>query len=163
MRQSGKFYIKSTGSQPGSKQYYKPVYSASNWNEFLRGHCIGTLLQVCCGGSHEGAVRVDLDPAAPGLTVRGNMLRLPFRGRSFDTVACDPIYGIDLLRRVSLQRELLRVARRRLIFKAPWVPRGRGWKLQDPVMGIFSHTFSNVSILAILDRQAVEADLFETR
>ena len=47
-----------------------------------------------------------------------------------------------------------------LIFKAPWVPRGRGWKLQDPVMGIFSHTFANVAILAVLDRQLGEADLF---
>ena len=118
---------------------------------------------MCCGGSHEGAVRVDLDPAAPGLTVRGDMLRLPFRGESFDTVACDPLYEIGYPKRVSLQRELLRVARRRLIFKAPWVPRGRGWKLQDPVMGIFSHTFANVAILAVLDRQLSEADLFGSR
>lgn len=159
-RHHGKFYIASTGSKPGQKQYYKPVYSASNWNEFVIANAKGKLLQVCCGASFEGSVRVDRDRGAPSVNVLADMLRLPFANNSFDTIACDPIYDINYLKRISLQRELFRVARQLVIFKAPWVLRGAGWKPREPVMGIFTHTCGNVSILSVLEALPQEDFLF---
>ena len=154
MRHPGKVYGNSKGRAPGSKQYYRKVYSASRWDEFLRAHSTGSLLQVCTGGSFLGSVRVDKDPEAPAVNVRADMLKLPFLDRSFDTVACDPIYGIDFRSRVLLQRELSRVARQRIIFKAPWIPRAAGWSLQDNLStAILSHTCANISMLSILDRR----------
>lgn len=160
VRHEGVTYGASKGKAPGSKLYYKPVYSGGKWNEFLGVHTLGTLLQVCCGGSHVGPVRVDHDPKTLA-NIRADMFRLPFASRSFDTVACDPPYELDNPRRVRLQREIVRVARRRVIFKATWVPRAEGWRLNDPVMGVLSHTCANVAIMAVLDRLPHERSLFE--
>jgi len=68
-------------------------------------------------------------------------------------VACDPPYALENPRRVHLQRELFRVARSRIIFKAPWIPRGKGWMLRkDLVVLIASHSCLNVAVLSVLDR-----------
>lgn len=159
-RHAGTVYGHSKGKAPGSKHYYKPVYSASKWDEFLRAHAGDDLLQVCSGGSFVGKVRVDLDVKSPSANVRADMIRLPFASKSFDAVACDPIYELAYPKRITLQRELFRVARKLVIFKAPWIPRGSGWKLREPVMGILSHTCANVAVMVVLDRVPEEEDLF---
>lgn len=157
-RHPGAVYGASKGSRPGEKHFYRTVYSASSWDQFLKGRVVGTLLQVCCGGSLLGTMRVDRDPTAPGGNVVGDMLALPCADRAFDTVACDPIYTLQYPDRVRLQRELVRVARRRLIFKAPWIPRATGFSLRETVL-LASHTCANVAVLSVLDREASTANL----
>lgn len=153
MRHAGKVYGHSKNRAPGSKHFYREIYSGSSWNQFVRGHVTGSLLQVCCGASRLGDVRVDLDPTAPAVNCLADMRRLPFPDGSFDTVCCDPIYSLPHPDRIHLQRELARVARKRLLFKAPWIPRAAGWKLTSTML-IASHTCANVAILAVLDRAA---------
>lgn len=157
MRHAGKVYGASKGKQPGSKQWYRPVYSGGKWDQFLLAESVGTLLQVCTGGSAIGDVRVDRDGTVPGVTVVADMLHLPFAACSFDTVACDPMYNLSNPDRIRLQRELARVARKRIIFKAPWIPRASGWLLVGCVLQ-GSHTCANVAVLSVLE-YAEEADL----
>jgi hypothetical protein len=131
---------------------YRPAYSGGKWDEFLKAWVVGRHLQVCCGGSKVGEVRVDIDPSVPGVTVVANQKELPFRDDSFDTVSCDPIYTLPLPERIHLQRELFRVAARRVIFKAPWIPRGRAWHLHEPLTLIAPDTCNNVAVLSVLNK-----------
>lgn len=161
MRHPGVVYGHSKGRAPGSKHYYKQVYSGGKWDEFLTYQPIGTLLQVCAGGSFFGAVRVDRDEYSPSANVRADAFRLPFGDKSFDTVACDPPYEFNYPKRINLQRELTRVARKRILFKAPWVPRATGWRLVEPVIAILSHTCANVAVMVRLDKVPEEEALFQ--
>lgn len=151
VRHMGSVYGHSSGSAPGQKQFYRPVYTIRAWDDFLRLWAVGTIAQVCCGASGVGDIRVDHDPEAPGVNVLADMYALPLRDASIDTVACDPIYKLGFPERVRLQRELARVARRRILFKAPWIPRARGWKFSQAFL-LASHTCQNVAILSVLDR-----------
>jgi len=141
----------SKGKAPGRQAWYRSVFSGGKWDQFLAGHCIGTCLQVCCGGSRFGVARIDLDPSVPGVNVVADMLRLPFADEAFDTVCCDPMYHLLNPARVHLQRELTRVAKRRVLFKAPWIMRATGWQLIETVL-MASHTCANVAVLSRLDR-----------
>jgi len=87
---------------------------------------------------------------AEGASIVADQYDLPFRASAFDTVACDPIYGLEYPLRIYLQREIARVARRRIIFKAPWIPRASGWELVETVL-IGSHTCANVAVLSLLE------------
>jgi hypothetical protein len=145
--------------KPGSKLWYKRIYSGGSWNQFVLGKSLGMLLQVCCGGSDVGLARVDIDILAPCVNIVADQCNLPFRNESFDSVACDPIYELDYPNRIKLQRELARVARRRIIFKAPWIPRATGWWLSETVL-IGSHTCSNVAVMTVLDRIKQTDNLF---
>lgn len=85
----------------------------------------------------------------------GDAFRLPLRDDTVGTVACDPIYGLGLDQRVHLQRELARVARRRILFKGPWIPRARGFRLIETFL-LLSHTCQNVAVLSVLDVAATQ-------
>lgn len=159
-RHSGKFRGRSTGKAPGSQLWYRKVYSGSKWNAFVQKYCTGSLLQVCCGGSQLGEIRIDIDPKAPAANVLATQYQLPLRDQSFDTVACDPIYRLAMLRRIELQRELARIARRRILFKAPWIPRCHGFILRDTYL-IGSHTCAYVSVLSVLERREKSGNLFK--
>jgi hypothetical protein len=155
-------HVRCKNRQPGSKLYYRPALSGGKWSQFVRYHATGSILQVCCGASRIGLARLDIDAAAPAANVRGDMLALPFKDKSFETVACDPMYELDHKLRVKLQREVFRVARRRVIFKAPWIPRGFGWYLTETVL-VASHTCSNVAVLSLLRCDLPAAPLLPVR
>lgn len=160
MRHPGQVRGHSNGRAAGSKHWYKPVYSGGQWNQYLRFHSVGTVLQVCCGGSRVGDVRIDHDWNAHTANVLGDALNLPFLDRSFDTVACDPPYELLYPNRVHLQRELVRVARRLVIFKAPWIPRASGWTLRtDCLTLIGTFTCANVAVLSVIERHAATETL----
>lgn len=148
-RHPGAVYGTSKGSKPGQKHFYRRVWSASKWDEFVASRSEGTVAQVCTGGSQLGIARVDHDRSAPGVSIVAEFQHLPFRDDSFDVVACDPPYDLHNPDRVKLQRELTRIARRRLLFKAPWIPRATGWRLEETVL-LASHTCANVAVLTML-------------
>lgn len=143
---------RSEGVRPGLKHFYRPTWTVPAWDEFVLGHALGTIVQVCPGGSMLGIARIDVTDKAPGMNVKGSALSLPIRSESIDTVACDPPYEMGFPLRVVMQRELFRVARQRVIFKAPWIPRGSGWDLKVTVL-LCSHTCQNVAILSMLERR----------
>lgn len=158
MRHAGAVYGASKGKQPGSKHLYRPTWSGGKWDEFLETRSTGHCLQVCAGGSYFGSVRIDLDGTAHGRNVTGDALHLPFRDGAFETVACDPPYEWDFPRRIWLQRELARVAARRILFKAPWIPRATGWRLVETLL-VASETCANVAVMTQLDLVAKQLDL----
>jgi hypothetical protein len=159
-RHPGEPYGASRNKQPGSKQFYRRVFSASSWDRWLEMNANGTVLHVCCGGSRFG-LGVDFDRLVPGVRVVAEMTKLPFAAGSFDTVCCDPMYNLSNPIRVHLQRELVRVARRRLLFKAPWIPRATGWQLVETML-LASHTCANVAVLSRLDHSWQESLLGES-
>ena len=61
------------------------------------------------------------------------------------------MYELGNDQRVHLQRELTRVAKSRVLFKGPWIPRATGWRLVETVL-MASHTCGNVAVLSRLDR-----------
>lgn len=150
-RHAGAVYGASKGKAAGSKHYYRRVWSASRWDEFLDSRSIGSLLQVCTGASRRGAVRVDFLRDAPGVTVVASFSALPFPSGSFDTVAVDPPYQIGHPDRIRLQREAARIARVRILFKAPWLPRASGFHLVETVL-LASHTCANIAVLSVIER-----------
>ena len=159
-RHPGAVYGHSKGSAAGQKHRYRQVYTGGRWSEFLRHWRQGRLLEVCCcGASRQAPVRVDRDLEAPAVNLVADQVALPFSDRAFDTVACDPIYGLGMPQRIHLQRELSRVAARRLIFKATWIPRAAGWRLVETVL-IAPETCGNVGVLSVLDRLADPGRLF---
>lgn len=153
-RHPGAVYGHSKGAKPGEKHYYRPIYSGGKWDQYLTYHNKPPLLQVCAGGSMMGVARIDNDPEAPAVNILAEMTELPFSTGAFCSVACDPIYELDYPRRIRLQRELFRVARERVIFKAPCIPRGSGWVLVDTTL-IGSHTCANVAVLSVLQRDQI--------
>jgi hypothetical protein len=158
VRHLGRVYGHSTGAAPGQKQFYRHIYTIAAWDDFVRLFAIGTLVQVCAGGSRLGIARIDLDPRAPGANVIGDAFRLPLRDHSVDTIACDPMYNLGFDRRVHLQRELARVARRRILFKAPWIPRARRFRLIE-IFLLASHTCQNVAVLSVLEASGTQSVL----
>lgn len=70
----------------------------ANWihteevEKWLQEIAIGRTLNVCCGMSKVGEVRVDIDPSS-NRTEEGDMFNLRFEPRSFDTVICDPPFS----------------------------------------------------------------------
>lgn len=154
----GSLSTRSAGILPGSKHYYRRVYTVPGWDAFLRLWSYGLLAQACCGASRQGTIRVDHDPTAPGVNVVADAFHLPLQDQSVDTVACDPIYSMGFDDRVRLQRELARVARWRVLFKGPWIPRVRGFRLGG-VFLLASHTSQNVAVLSILNRQGLNGSV----
>jgi len=150
---------RSNGIRPGLKHFYRPTWTVPAWKEFVLGHIMGTAVQVCCGGSRIGIARIDVTLEAPGVNVLADAIHLPLKDSCADTVCCDPPYELPFDRRVAVQRELFRIARQRVIFKAPWIPRGRGWKLMKAVL-LCSHTCQNVAVLSVIEALPEEANLF---
>ncbi len=158
VRHPGSVYGHSNGSAPGQKQFYRAVYTIKAWDEFLRIWTVGKVAQICCGASKVGDVRIDHDRKAPGVTVVADMYVLPLPDASIDTVACDPIYNLGFPERVRLQRELARVTRQRILFKAPWIPRAHGFRLRQAFL-LASHTCQNVAVLSLLERSGQQTTL----
>ena len=77
---------------------------------------IGRSLNVCCGMSEVGDVRVDID-ANTNRTQEGDLFNLKFPPLSFDTVICDPPfeYYVTGENRFRWIQELARIARKRLM------------------------------------------------
>lgn len=84
----------------------------SSVEKWLRSMVIGTSLNVCCGTSHVGDIRVDISPDTTR-TEAGDLFNLRFPSQSFDTVICDPPFAF--YNRFAWVNELGKIARRRLL------------------------------------------------
>ena len=115
----------------------------------------GTSLHVCCGDSKLGDVRLDLSKEAD---VKGDMFHLPFKSESFDTVICDPPWGLPYHVRHRLLYQLRNVLKPggRLIFNSMWFPRVRGLSVDPQVwVGLPHATWRNASLLITARREAL--------
>jgi len=85
---------------------------------WVRNQIKGFSLNVCCGTSNLGDVRVDIDPKVYP-DVIADMHHLPFRKMSFDTVICDPPFKEYF--NVGWVMDLKDLARQRVILSTPQV------------------------------------------
>ena len=105
--------------------------------KWLRSMVIGTSLNVCCGKSFVGDVRVDVDRNT-NRTEEGDLFKLRFPYLSFDTVICDPPFSyynkFGWIRRLSyLARKRLLISPDRTIIRLPrslWSSRLYAFQMQ---------------------------------
>lgn len=111
-----------------------PQLLQANWihppyvERWLRRMSIGRTLNVCCGKSLVGDVRIDVD-ANSSRTEPGDLFDLKIEPLSFDTVICDPPFSYYVTgdNRFRWIQELGKISRRRLIIcvKANQIHLGR--------------------------------------
>lgn len=105
-----------------------------NTERWLRRMVVGSSLNVCCGMSRVGDVRIDTDPTT-NRTVEGDLFaaRDTFGYLSFDTVICDPPYDYYFGKNFGHFKWFLQlsdIAKKRLIISAPQIQlrlRKRDW------------------------------------
>ena len=94
------------------------LYQA-NWKhedsveEWLQEMSIGRTLNLCCGTSKVGDVRVDLSDDATGKNMKASIFDLPFRPQVFDTVIVDPPF--EYWNRFKWFRSVSLLARKRVM------------------------------------------------
>ena len=94
----------------------------ANWihtsfvERWLQEMSIGDTLNVCCGKSFVGDIRIDTDPNS-NRTEEGDLFNLPFSPLSFDTVICDPPFSY--YNRFRWILKLADIARERFLLSSP--------------------------------------------
>ena len=88
--------------------------NAWRWNKheecIVSKHIIGSSIHICSGQSKIGDIRVDLTEQAD---IKADVLKLPFKDKSIDTVICDPPWNIAFI--MKFWQELERIAKKRII------------------------------------------------
>ena len=117
----------------------------------------GSVLHVCSGKSEVGDVRVDLTMKCD---VKADMMSLPFKDQSFDTVICDPPWQYFLGKwraYANFMFELRRVARLRIVVVIDNLHFDlKGWK--DTTFVLRSNFGFFVKLLIIYDREQQRLD-----
>jgi len=80
----------------------------------------GTCLNVCCGKSHVGNIRLDVNEDSYR-TEFGDLFNLNYQENSFDYVYCDPPFNFYVTgkNRFRWQQELFKICKKALITKRP--------------------------------------------
>jgi len=118
--------------------------------DFIKQRTTGYSLNVPCGKSMIGDVRLDIDS---NLSMRDayDMFnkKLPYSPNTFDTVISDPPWKIGHYFRPRLFFELVRVCKLggQIIYNATWIPTSK-FTLQTGTWIRQSSQFSNVSIIS---------------
>lgn len=119
--------------------------------DFIKQKTVGYSLNVPCGKSQVGDIRLDIDP---NLSMRDayNMFnnKLPYPPNTFDTVISDPPWKIGHYFRPRLFFELVRVCKLggQIIYNATWIPTSKCTILTETHIRQSSQ-FSNVSIISV--------------
>ncbi len=129
---------------------------------FIGTLMVGRSLHVCCGRSPLGTVRLDIDPSCVPAVV-ADAARLPFADATFDTVLCDPPYNGRMQWNHDMLKEMVRVARQRVVFQhwfMPVTPHGRvkkwqdGWALSAVYVWQPRTYFGRVQVISVLEGSA---------
>ena len=104
---------------------YSNAWKWSKHEEFLvYKHIIGSSIHVCSGRSKVGDIQIDLTEKAD---IKADVLHLPIKNKSVDTVIADPPWNISFIPR--FWKELERVARKRIIVICLSQFGYHGWKI----------------------------------
>jgi len=122
--------------------------------ELLRPMIRGRSINVCCGLSKLGDVRVDLYPKQ-STAQKADMNELPFEDDSFDTVISDPPWKIEFFKRMEPFRECIRICKLdgRIIYNCTWKPVSRYVQLEKAIIRT-DNNFANVSVIWIFKKIA---------
>lgn len=122
--------------------------------DFVKERIKGYTLNVPCGKSKLGDVRLDLDP---NLSMREAYDffkdNLPYEHNTFDTVISDPPWKIGHYFRPKLFFRLVEVCKihGQIIYNATWIPTSKYVKLKETYIRQSSQ-FSNVSIISVFEK-----------
>lgn len=132
--------------------------SAFTWekeiDDFVRERIKGYSLNVPCGKSKLGDVRLDVD-ANLSMREAYNFFKdkLPYKKNTFDTVISDPPWKIGHYFRPKLFFSLVDVCKvgGTIIYNAVWIPTSKYVKLKE-VFIRQSSQFSNVSVISVFEK-----------
>jgi hypothetical protein len=130
---------------------------------FVKDRVKGHSLNVPCGTSQIGDVRLDIDPS---LSMRGAYDffkdKIPFPKNTFDTVISDPPWKVGHYFRPRLFFSLVDVCKPggTIIYNATWIPTSKQVELKEAWIRQSSQ-FSNVSILSVFEK--LQSSLLHTR
>jgi hypothetical protein len=127
--------------------------------DFVSARLTGFCINVPCGSSMLGTVRVDMDPAMNPDRV-ADMNDLPFENGTFDSGVQDPIWKLNYYARMRPFFELIRVVKVNgiIIYNAPWIPTSKAVELQDTWIRR-SAQFGNVSIISVFQKTTDKYDV----
>jgi hypothetical protein len=136
---------------------FRPAFIwESEIEDFVRERVNGYSLNVPCGASKIGDVRLDLDT---NLSMRGAYDffkdRLGYPNNTFDTVISDPPWRVGHFFRPKLFFSLVDVCKvgGTIIYNATWIPTSKYVKLKETWIRQSSQ-FSNVSIISVFEKIA---------
>ena len=115
------------------------------FSERIEGHS----LNVCCGLSELGDVRVDIDPKDFSVA-KADMKDLPFDSNTFDTVFSDPPWKIGFYDRFRPFFEMVRVAKvgGLIMLNAYWIPTAANVSREE-IWVKAKRDFTNTSIISL--------------
>jgi SAM-dependent methyltransferase len=119
--------------------------------EFVKSEMKGYTLNVPCGKSPLGDVRLDIDPELSQREAYDMFKnRLPYENSTFDTVISDPPWHLGHYLRPRLFFELVRVLKvgGKIIYNAYWIPTSKFTKIEKTLIRQ-SGDYSNCSILSV--------------
>jgi len=122
--------------------------------KLVKSRIIGKSLNVCCGLSEIGDVKVDIAPLKEGI-IKADMNELPFKDNSFDTVVSDPPWKLNFFKRMRPFFECVRVCKvgGRVIYNATWIPTFKYVELKEVIIRQ-ENSFTNCSIISIFEKTA---------
>ena len=117
--------------------------------DFFAERLEGYSLNVCCGLSELGDVRVDMDPKDFGVA-KADMKDLSFDSNIFDTVFSDPPWKIGFYDRFRPFFEMVRVAKvgGLIMLNAYWIPTAANVSREE-IWVKAKRDFTNTSIISI--------------
>lgn len=122
--------------------------------DLVRERMKGYVLNVPCGKSLLGDIRLDIDPNFTMSKVFDMFKEmLPYPNNTFDTVISDPPWKIGHCLRPRLFFELVRVCKigGKIIYNATWIPSSKFTKCVETIIRQ-SVSFGNVSIISIHEK-----------
>ncbi len=141
-----------------SKLTFRPVF---RWEgpveDFIRSRCSGRSLNIPCGKSPIGDVRIDSEPLN-GNEI-GDMMKIPYPCGSFDTVISDPPWHIAYFKRMKAFFECVYVCKvgGRIIYNATWIPESKAVVLEE-IYVRQSSSFANISLLMVFKKTTSDLD-----
>ena len=124
--------------------------------DFVKEKMKGYTLNVPCGKSKLGNIRLDIDPTF-SMRKAYDFFKdeIPYKDNTFDTVISDPPWKIGHYFRPRLFFKLVEVCKigGTIIYNATWIPTSKYTKLKE-VWIRQSSQFSNVSIISIFEKIA---------
>lgn len=144
-----------------SKHTYEATWrQPEDVDRYLRTKAEGRTLNLCCGQSPLGDVRVDADPQHDP-DVKADMRNLPFGDATFDTVLFDPPWKMGYYQRQTPFFEAVRVTKPDglILMNALWVGESENTTVDGTPIIRADDEWANVSVIVPHRKQANQTTL----
>ena len=145
--------MKGNVRHPAKLAFKKSMTWEEDVSAFIASRLQGYSLNIPCGSSKLGSVRLDIDPTVSPDKV-ADMNKLPFPDCVFDSGVQDPPWKLNFYQRMRPFFELIRVVKvaGTIIYNAPWIPTSKAVQLKETWIRQ-SAQFGNVSIISVFTKE----------